>query len=348
MPAAPLIYSNREVYFQKAITAPRISQKTVLAKDSFQFVELWLARNRHNEALVFWEQARNFFVASQQLPTNSSPLTSYYCMLNAVKALLKVKNVQYTEAHGVSGDFISSRRNFATEQSEIKGGGILAALSAYLKEPETNKTHTLQDIFGNLPYIHRAFSLTYKDKSELFIALENPAYVRHPSQNKVWFAATVVGLDADRRVLRYIPEDFQIDEGITDKRVLRRKQRVDWMPKQNVADDDRNRAIARLCTYHRKIRLDVVPIYAANTIWYMKRRIAGIPTIDRYGLTLAITAMHRLSELARYDPKGLSAHISGPANWLLTEFIELSPSQFIDEIACEMTGLEFRMPGVRR
>jgi len=54
-----------------------------------------------------------------------------------------------------------------------------------------------------------------------------------------------------------------------------------------------------------------------------------------------------LSELARYDPKGLAAYFDGQANWLLTEFIELACDQFLDELICEMTCMEFRMPGVR-
>jgi hypothetical protein len=37
----------------------------------------------------------------------------------------------------------------------------------------------------------------------------------------------------------------------------------------------------------------------------------------------------------------------GKENWLLTEFIELAPMQFIDELVCEMTSLEFGTPGIR-
>jgi hypothetical protein len=129
--------------------------------------------------------------------------------------------------------------------------------------------------------------------------------------------------------------------------VIRRKARIRWFPKKGASQDEKQRAIGRLHKYHRALRLDVVSISGPTGLWYLKRRIAGIPAIDRYGVTLMMTAMHRLSELARYDPKGLSAHLSGSSNWLLTEFIELAPAQFIDEIACEITGLEFRVPGVR-
>ena len=52
-------------------------------------------------------------------------------------------------------------------------------------------------------------------------------------------------------------------------------------------------------------------------------------------------------ELSRYDPAGLARYLEGKENWLLTEFIELAPMQFIDELVCEMTSLEFGTPGIR-
>ena len=39
--------------------------------------------------------------------------------------------------------------------------------------------------------------------------------------------------------------------------------------------------------------------------------------------------------------------LEGQADWLLTEFIQLAPAQFVDELVCEMTSLEVHLPGVR-
>lgn len=347
MAATILRHANREVFFQKAITRPLVGSRGVLARDAFQYVELWLKREKQPEALFYWIQARNFYLACRELPPTASPLTAYYCMLNAVKALLVHRGISYSENHGVSGEAVASRTLLANEVSEVKSGGILAELSRYLREPEANKTHSLEDILANLPFIHRAYSLTRSKKAELFVALTNVRYVRHPTQNKIWMSAEVEGRDADRRVLRYLPSGFQIDEGIEQPRTIRRKARVEWFPKQGATTEEKAAALRRLHDYHRKLRLNIVSIAAPRSLWYIKRNIAGINTIDRYGITLIMMAMHRLSELARYDPKGLSAHLSGPSNWLLTDFIELAPGQFIDELACEITGLEFRMPGVR-
>ena len=57
--------------------------------------------------------------------------------------------------------------------------------------------------------------------------------------------------------------------------------------------------------------------------------------------------MHRLSELARYEPSTLQTHLEKEASWLISEFIEKSLIQFIDEISCEITGREFRTTGFR-
>jgi len=95
------------------------------------------------------------------------------------------------------------------------------------------------------------------------------------------------------------------------------------------------------------MRRNFVYISASPVPWYLKRAVAGTRPIERYDLTLAFAAMHRLSELSRYDPRGLMRYLEGKENWLLTEFIELAPMPFLDELVCEMTSLEFGIPGVR-
>ena len=271
-----LRFSNREVLFQKAITAPELGAMSVLARDAFQYVELWLKRQRQTEALFYWTQARSFYSATKLLPNTSAPLTAYYCMLNATKALLVVKNVQFSEYHGVSGSALSSRKTLDNEISSLQNSGIVAELSKYLKENETNREHSLEDVLANLPFIHRAYMLTRRKNSGMFMALSNVGYCRHPTQNKIWLAAEVEGLDADRRVLRYMPPGFEIDEGIKDRWVIRRKTRISWFQKKGASQEDKDRALTRLREYHRKLRVDVVSISAPKGLWYLKRRISSI------------------------------------------------------------------------
>jgi YaaC-like protein len=345
MPAPELQIGNRTAYFRKAIRTPDFSSERVLARDAFQFAELWLKRECPS-ALPFWDQARRYYVASRHLPAQSSPLTSYFCFLNAAKALLTVKKVDFSDYHGVSGKFDpASKRALRNEKITFKGGGILAAISQLLEEEEPSDEHTLTDILFNLPFIHRAFRYTFRSHPELFIPLRNVVY-RKDDKNYIWVTARIEGRFADGRSLSTLPGQFEINKGYTEDCVIRTKRKVKWYGR-NASKDEQKRARSRLDTYHGKLRQQLVYISAAPDLWYIKRDMAGAKNLRRYTLTLIMAAMHRLSELSRYDPKGLMRYLDGKENWLLTEFIELAPTQFIDELVCEMTSLEFGIPGVR-
>jgi YaaC-like Protein len=350
MPEAELRIGNRTAYFRKAISEPLFSTDSVLTRNAWNYVELWLRRRGKTGqvALDYWTQARDFHEASLRLPPVSAPLTLYYCFLNATKALLTIKGVAFAERHGVAGPrAMPSNRNLATESTTIGNRGIVSELVALLKEPEASRTHTLRDMIGNLPFIHRAFCLTYGIREEKFIPLRNPLYVLDTTAQEVRFRADIAGRSADKRRLSSVLAEFPIISGEHGKKYTIRSTAASKWVKRGSSKIDRENATTSLRKIHSSLRLNISFISAPLDLWYLKRNVAGIPTIDRYGLTLIIASMHRLSELSRYDPRGLDKHLKGRENWLLTEFINLAPSQFVDEIACEMTGLEFRLPGVR-
>ena len=82
---------GKKIKIHKANNFPQYSEKSVLTDSTWNYVNMWLKRNSYKESLFFWEQAKYFYNASKLLPILSSPLTSYYCFLNATKALLLVK-----------------------------------------------------------------------------------------------------------------------------------------------------------------------------------------------------------------------------------------------------------------
>jgi hypothetical protein len=96
--------------------------------------------------------------------------------------------------------------------------------------------------------------------------------------------------------------------------------------------------------YHKKIRKRIVPIYSSENRWYLKKSVAGHDKLVNSQLVLIFAAMHRLSELSRYDPVAFSVHLNVNHNWLVSEFIRTAPNQFIYGIASEITGLEFIKP----
>ena len=74
--------NSKEISLLKPITAADYKSKTILTDSAWEYVELWFKRQKDEQsknALFYWQQAKHFFLASEKLPQNSKPLTSYYC-----------------------------------------------------------------------------------------------------------------------------------------------------------------------------------------------------------------------------------------------------------------------------
>ena len=175
-----IAYNKKTLKLHKAAVDPDFEGKTILVNDPWDYVEMWMKRNggHSNEALFYWQQAKYFFQATEQLPKVSSPLTAYYCFLNATKSLLTFKNIQFSDHHGVSGTTENKRISLSNEKVNFKGSGILHSLCSYLNEPCQNDEYSLRSLLYNLPYIHRAYCLTFKSDKELFIPVFNPIFVK--------------------------------------------------------------------------------------------------------------------------------------------------------------------------
>lgn len=337
---------QRRVWMHKGVIAPDFGALHVLSNDPWQYVELYLKRAKSYEALSCWQQARRFSEASDLLAPEAAPLTIYYAFLNASKALLKYKKVAHKDNHGVAGERPqNARASLANEIVQFKNGGVLPALCNYFNEAAIAEEFTLRDILWNIPFIHRAFCLSFKASQELFIPLENARYLRNDASREAWFEAEIVPRYSDKRTLKNIPSSFETrHEG--QKVFVRRKRNFNWhFGRTNAAE--KLDALNRLSSYHATTRRVVVNIAGERDLWYIKKHMPKNRAGARHTTTLTFAAMHRLSELSRYDPAGLDRHLSGQANWLLVEFINHATTQFIDQIATEITGFQFWPPKMR-
>jgi hypothetical protein len=330
MPHRPIEFNGKPLTIHKAITDPNFNEKRVLVNDPWDYIDLWLKRKKVQDARFYWNQARSFYTATRVLPKDSAPLTAYYSMLNAVKALLRVKNVPFKERHGVSGVTADSYSSPASEKIVFLGGGLLPDLCRHLGEDHQPTTYSLRDLLYNIPYIHRAFNLSYRSIPELFLPIENPRILRSGTTDDAWFCADVKGPVDAAKLHKKLPSQWEQDVAFSDKFVIRAQKRFAWDPGKP------DESLAAYKDYHEKIRRNVFYINSNRELWYLKLNVRG--RIERSSITVSFAAMHKLSELARYSPKRLSRLFDGNFNWLLSEFITSAPVQFIDEIACEMTG----------
>lgn len=329
---------------QKAIVTPAFGNKTVLVRDPWDYVDMWLRREKHDKAIKYWNQARNFYQASKGIPNTASPLTLYYAFLNATKTLLTVKGRTFVEQHGTSGTIGAGKTNLQNEIVTFKPNGILSSLCKYFDEPCNNETYSVKALLYNLPFVHRCFNLTFPTGFvELFIPVLHPRFVIMDGSHDAWFCAELAEHHTNQHIVNKVtPMGYERDIGVAEAFIIRKRTRFSWYR----SGPQKAGNLTRLRRYHKNIRRDLLFIPGDRTLWYLKRR--GQPSaINRHPLTLTFAAMHRLSELARYKPTVLYRHFELKQNWLLSEFIAGAPFAFIDEMACEITNEDYMPPGVR-
>lgn len=337
----PIKNGTKTLRLHKAIHQPQFNVRTVLTNDPFVYVDLWLRRNHASESLFYWRQAHEFYKAAKNLPIESAPLVLYYCFMNAAKALLSAKGQQFSPLHGVARHQMrgqNSRVVLSNEGILIKPTGIVPALSTYFAEQETSSNHSLEDVLYNLAYIHRTYCLSYPRKPERFLPLKELCFTRNPNGEVRFFAKPVDEANWSQ-FKRNLPPELIVNPN--GSKTIISHSHITWSTQDTPTANELN----DLMSLNTELRRVVQYINGANTLWYIK--VSHSASIKRQSITLTLAAMHRLSEICRYRPTELLSFLNGQKNWLLSEFLNTSRNQFIDEVACEMTGQQIMMPNVR-
>ncbi len=331
----------------KAAIAPDFFSSAVLTNSVWDYVNLLLRQmpdgDRRREAVAFWKQSRELYLASATLSNIAKPLTLYYSFLNAAKCLLVVKNVAHSDSHGVGRGDSGASVALGSEKLLFTARGIFGALSAYMGDPATAEDVSLRAALANIPWIHRAFTLTYKC-GDLYIPIDDPHFTYPEGTQNVRVVFRIYKRYRRLATKRTLPQGWRIPRREVDHGVLIERNRYVQLSlcgeHERLSEDD----TLKLVHYHKRIRRDLDFIMGPNTLWYLKKRTHSL-RLDRSSLVLAFASMHKLSELARYEPARLRKHFDAKHNWLLSEFLALAPNQFFDQIASEITGHQFMVTG---
>ena len=222
--------------------------------------------------------------------------------------------------------------------------GVLFELENYLGEDSGKQRHKLKDLLYNIPYIHRACSITFglSQSQELYVPIQNARFVKKSENYEAWFDFELEEKYSSQKVISEMGASFERDPFFSDKWKIRAKKRFKW----DTAKSDQKR-LESLRKYHKWIRSRLFYIYGNQKLWYIKKDMKKPNVIDHSSIVLTFSAMHKLSEICRYQPKVFDKHLSSKHSWLLTEFINKSREQFIDEIASEICGSELMPTGFR-
>lgn len=335
--------ANRIIRPHKCIKEPNFKARAVHISSGLQYVAM-LLKHENKEASLFWTQAIGFYEATKKVDVISKPLTAYYCALNLIKALLVYNKVQFAKRiqHGLTGRREGTKASLSNEKVVFQGGGVSTELRRFLGEPVAKQECDLLEILYNLPYIHRAYCVAFssREKNELFIPLYNPRFIKIRTNKEVYFAATLSQGWSNKHTVKKLPEGFEQyplsynPDGTID---IRWKERFKWEGKSETKNLD------ALSKHHEKLRKKLFYIHDSPGVWYLKRDVSD--ALPYSPITLTFAALHRLSELARYEPQSLEKHLDNRYNWLLVEFLERCLDQIIDELVAEITKKELRPSG---
>ena len=339
---------NKTCELMKTVKNPKYGNRTILTDSCWEYVSLFLKRRATtgaSDALFYWEQAHSFYLASQALPDSARPLTSYYCILNATKALLRHKGItdKKLDRHGISSVRHESKAtNLKDAFTSIKGEGVLPRLSEYYGFNFLTGHYSIADLLYNIPCVHRAYCITFS-KPEIFVPIEKPTFVKKSNSKEAWIKFEVCGRYANTKALKSLPAIFNKDLGVTDRYTIRAKRRFYWDIHDTL--DERKKELNK---YHEKIRKYLYYIYGDSRLWYIKKDIPGNKTLDMAPSSVVIfRVFHWLSELVRYNPKFFNKYMKSKQNWLLHEFINNALDQFVDEVSSEITGEDIMCTGSR-
>lgn len=341
--------SSKPCELMKSICNPKYGSKTILTDSCWEYVSLFLTRQSTSgasDALFYWEQAHSFYLASESLPDSARPLTSYYCILNAAKALLRYKGIddQHLQNHGISSvRSESNKTNIKEACTAVKGAGVLPQLSRYFEYNFLPEHYSMADLLYNIPCVHRAYCITFS-KPEIFVPIFNPVFVKKDNSKEAWLKFEVRGRYANTKALKSIPSKFEHDIGVQDEYTLRMKKRFSWDIHNSL--DERKNALNK---YHKKTKSFLYYIYGERKLWYIKKHNDTNNKLEAAPSSVLIFCVfHWLSELVRYNPKLFNKYMKSRQNWLLHEFINNALKQFVDEISCEITGEDIMCTGYRK
>lgn len=347
-------YNDKPIKLWKVIHPVDLNLFRSIVSSPFKFVQFHiktskgLSKSSKEEALLLWSQAEEFFNSANSMSAYSRPLSSYYCILNAVKTLLVVKGISFNPRHGVFGKKNASKQSLLTnELLTIEKDKIAGTFYKYLDNSHNSPvTYNLQELFYNLPFTHRAYLQIYKNQKDLIVPVESSRFSKINGEIRLTAKCLDENLTYQQKMSNFTRGNLDFSLVKNNEKNVEKKylvSRVICSAKLASSQVNKNILIA-----YPELRSSFVFIEGEKTLWYFRKSTSSRPARNRLPLPITIFAIsHKLSELSRYSPLKLKNHLESQHGWMLHEFIDNSLEQFIAYISCEICSKELAKPRLR-
>ena len=338
---APLFYAGQRL--------PR-----VVTSDPWAFLRyesrVLLSKEHAASATAYIDQAFDFFEAAAIPRTSSRPLLYYYSFLNLAKVLILHKRqieLPLIIKHGIKDPKanVKQRLLFPGQQVQfMRANPGHAELFPELLlgfEGSTalcNRVFRVIDLMKQIPSIHRT-SCSVLDHKPHFCPVKEIEF--YSNGREVW------------AVLRLKRHDRDVRETFSRLRKTRRFSRIF---SQAAADDNNElrfetepvqgtrRGIDRAIGTLSK-RLRALGVYGVLTQLGYRYYLAEFQPRNLIPQLCSVYAvMFYLGSITRYKPHDFDSIISRGYEWLVAEFLETQPSQFLYLVASHIAGVEVVKP----
>lgn len=305
------------------------------------------ATNRRR-GMAYVDQAYEFFEAARTYAKKSRPLLLYYSYLNLAKAVLVAKgvNLPLSAKHGISDPRINVKENLKLGGQKIRiesraqdNSNIFPELAHLLDGDHLiGKSHHVIYWFGWVPSIHRTFSevmdyyecLLPIDKLEVLYDngyVWTRIYFGRGDKNKESLRKEIIKKNGFRKVFHQVDVSDNTNYCYESIREKGRTKAID-------------QALNRLAKKVRSIGLTGILTTNGYRLYFGYSR--GEPFVP--GPLAAYGAVFYLGSLVRYKPQDFETLVCGKYRWIIEEFLETEPSQFVYQMAALLSGREVTRP----
>lgn len=331
----------------------RSRQRRIITSDIWEYLRYLcrrkLASEQRNKALAFIDQAFEFFSAAANQRQSSRPLLYYYSFLNLAKIALLFDGVRFPAAlrHGISDPKANhrTRLHFKTQVVRIEGQAVdhsalfpelirIFSKGRYNASPQDFK---VLELLAEIPAIHRTYNLV-TDSGPCYVPIERVHLLRDGSN--VWARINFNARDKDvkapldtlqkrkrfKKRLHRVKSDDEWTLAFETKPLAYRGRKIDTQIAQLAAD-------LRALSFHSTLTREGYRLYLLS-----KGRPSGMPQ-----LCVCYAVMFYLGSLTRYKPYDYEKVTQG-YSWVLGEFLDTQPPQFLTHLASFLGRTEVVMP----
>jgi hypothetical protein len=341
-------------------TASTHAGSSVPFREPWSYLRFWIRDNYPqssiSDALELTKQAERFYRIASSASSDTSPLLWYYCFLNLSKALLlktpntySLNDVEHA-SHGIADPANNSAGYVTLNKQKVTVFGvrttnnlarlqIFPALCEALGTPisfaagKKSADLSIKSLLSHIVCIHRAFCTAYAVPLR-FCKVEATAMEKRAATGKsgdIWHLLRLESLD-----VKTSGDSIRAFElGGKLRAVAPKLAGFHDLESDSVSFSNAN-FLDRLASQRSSLKKIVHPLLLLQSYRYYLYPETGV--LRQPASIYAV--MFYLGSIVRYKPQRFASLIGNKYHWLIEEFLQVAPKQFVALLINEITDCE--------